>query len=301
VKEDNGEAASLAVGTPAMTDTPIETSRDKDQEKEKGKPLIRVLTADSTRMNSQLLADVLARDKRFRVLDAQPSAATILAVVASEKPDLVLLSPVLENDPQLGFQVARQLRAAYPATRIVMLLDRSERSSAVEAFRAGASGIFCRSESLKFLPRCITCVHAGQVWANSHELKYLLDALSEAMPGRQARNTADVSILSKREQDVVNGVADGLSNREIAHRLKLTEHTVKNYLFRIFDKLGVSSRVEVVLFAFGLEGAAPVVPSPSREPRAHPAASKGRKGPIASAGQDEPSADAQVSRKVLPL
>lgn len=284
-----------------MTDTPIETSRDKDQEKEKGKPLIRVLTADSTRMNSQLLADVLARDKRFRVLDAQPSAATILAVVASEKPDLVLLSPVLENDPQLGFQVARQLRAAYPATRIVMLLDRSERSSAVEAFRAGASGIFCRSESLKFLPRCITCVHAGQVWANSHELKYLLDALSEAMPGRQARNTADVSILSKREQDVVNGVADGLSNREIAHRLKLTEHTVKNYLFRIFDKLGVSSRVEVVLFAFGLEGAAPVVPSPSRKPRAHPAASKGRKGPIASAGQDEPSADAQVSRKVLPL
>jgi len=303
VKEDNGEAASLAVGTPAMTDTPIESSRDKDKDKEreKGKPVIRVLTADSTRMNSQLLADVLARDKRFRVLDAQPSVATILAVVASEKPDLVLLSPVLENDPQLGFQVARQLRAAHPATRIVMLLDRSERSSAVEAFRAGASGIFCRSESLKFLPRCITCVHAGQVWANSHELKYLLDALSEAMPGRQARNTTDVSILSKREQDVVNGVADGLSNREIAHRLKLTEHTVKNYLFRIFDKLGVSSRVEVVLFAFGLEGAAPVVPSPSRKPRTHTAASKGRKGPIASPRQDDPSADAQVSRKVLPL
>jgi two-component system nitrate/nitrite response regulator NarL len=133
-----------------------------------------------------------------------------------------------------------------------MLLDRSERSAAVEAFRAGASGIFCRSESLKFLPRCISSVHAGQVWANSTELKFLLDALAEAVPSRLPVERSDISVLSKREQDVVRGVAEGLSNREIAQQLSLTEHTVKNYLFRIFDKLGVSSRVEVVLYAFGL-------------------------------------------------
>jgi DNA-binding NarL/FixJ family response regulator len=283
----------LGVGTAAVTDTSIEPSKDK--------PLIRVMAADSTRMNSQLLADVLARDKRFQVLETQLSAATILAAAASEKPDVALLSPLLENDPKLGFQVARQLHAAHPATRIVMLLDRSERSSAVEAFRAGASGIFCRSESLKFLPRCISCVHSGQVWANSHELKYLLDALSQAMPGRRAGNTADVSILSKREQDVVSGVADGLSNREIAHRLKLTEHTVKNYLFRIFDKLGVSSRVEVVLYSFGLAGAGPLVPA--RKPRSHAglAASKARKGPIPARRQDNASPHERVPRKVLPL
>jgi DNA-binding NarL/FixJ family response regulator len=259
------------------------------------------MAADSTRMNSQLLADVLARDKRFQVLETQLSAATILAAAACEKPDVALLSPLLENDPMLGFQVARQLHAAHPATRIVMLLDRSERSSAVEAFRAGASGIFCRSESLKFLPRCISCIHSGQVWANSHELKYLLDALSQAMPGRRAGNTADVSILSKREQDVVSGVADGLSNREIAHRLKLTEHTVKNYLFRIFDKLGVSSRVEVVLYSFGLAGAGPL--APARKPRSHAglAASKARKGPIPARRKDNASPDERVSRKVVPL
>jgi DNA-binding NarL/FixJ family response regulator len=296
VKERNGQSASLEVGTPAVTDLSIESSEDK--------ALIRVLAADSTRMNSQLLADVLARDKRFQVLETQLSAATILAVAASEKPHVVVLSPLLENDPVLGFQVARQLHAAHPATRIVMLLDRSERRSAVEAFRAGASGIFCRSESLKLLPRCIACVHAGQVWANSHELKYLLDALSQAMPGRRVGNTSDVSILSKREQDVVSGVAEGLSNREIAHRLKLTEHTVKNYLFRIFDKLGVSSRVEVVLYAFGLTGAGAVVPSaPSRKPRARiaVAASKLRKGPISAPRLDEASPDKQASQKVVPL
>ncbi len=296
MKEDNAETACLAVETSVLTDISIETGKDK--------PLVRVLAADSTRMNSQLLADVLARDKRFHLVETQLTAATILAVAASEKPDVVLLSPLLENDPTLGFQVARELHAAQPATRIVMLLDRSERTSAVEAFRAGASGIFCRSESLKFLPRCIACVHAGQVWANSHQLKYLLDALSEAMPGRRTGQTADISILSKREQDVVSGVAEGLSNREIANRLNLTEHTVKNYLFRIFDKLKVSSRVEVVLYAFGLSGDVPIsTEAPTSESRSQKsgAMSKAHKGPISARRQDSSTSDDRSSRKILPL
>ena len=295
MKKDNAESANLVLETLVVTELSIEPSKDK--------PLVRVLAADSTRMNSQLLADVLARDKRFRVLETQLSAATILAVAETEKPDVILLSPLLENDPSLGFQVARQLHAAHPATRIVMLLDRSERTSAVEAFRAGASGIFCRSESLKFLPRCIACVHAGQVWANSHQLKFLLDALSEAMPGRRPGPPADISILSKREQDVVSGVAEGLSNREIANRLNLTEHTVKNYLFRIFDKLKVSSRVEVVLYAFGLSGAIPVAPEASTRDTPHrPASISGaQKRPIPARSQESPRPNDRSPRKVLPL
>jgi DNA-binding NarL/FixJ family response regulator len=283
--------------TAAVTDIPIEPENSKDKQS------IRVLTADSTRMNSQMLSDVLARDKRFRVLEIQPSAAAIVAFTIREKPDVALLSPVLEGDPKLGFQVARELRAAHPGTRIVMLLDRSERASAVEAFRAGASGIFCRSESLKFLPRCISCVHAGQVWANSSELKYLLDALSQAVPLSRTPNAANLSVLSKREQDVVNGVANGLSNREIAERLKLTEHTVKNYLFRIFDKLGVSSRVEVVLYSFGLSGEAAAA-APSRKLRAKPAgaSSKPRKGPNPAPGDRDKSAGSKEElRKALLL
>jgi len=280
--------------TPAVNDNSNEPSKDK--------ALIRVLAADSTRMNSQLLADVLARDKRFDVLETQISAAQILAATENEKPDVVLLSHILEDDPTKGFEVARELRAAYPATRIVMLLDRSERSSAVEAFRAGASGIFCRSESLRFLPRCISCVHAGQVWANSHELKYLLDALAQAMPTRPFVDGNGVSALSRREQDVVRGVADGLSNREIAHHLGLTEHTIKNYLFRIFDKLGVSSRVEVVLYAFGLTGSVPHESPAKGSRKLLLAGGKPRKLPLPE--RRHPGGVTQVekgSRKALPL
>jgi DNA-binding NarL/FixJ family response regulator len=215
--------------------------------------VIRVLAADSTRMNSQLLAAALERDKRFQVLEPASDGRGIIATVTKEKPAVAVLSADLEENPRKGFEIARELRNLRPETRIVMLLDASERAQVVEAFRAGARGVFSRSESLKSLAKCIGCVHQGQIWANSKELRYLLEALGEALPMRVI-DSRGASLLSKREQEVVRCVAEGMSNREIAERLGLTEHTVKNYLFRIFDKLGVSKRVEVVLYAYSLRG-----------------------------------------------
>jgi len=222
--------------------------------------MIRVLAADATRMNSQLLAAALERDKRFEVLDPVPDARGIIAAVAKQRPAVVVISAELDDDKRKGFEVARELRALHAETRVVMLLDSSERSQVVEAFRAGARGVFCRSESLMSLARCIHCVAEGQIWANSRELRYLLEALGEALPLR-VMDTRGAALLSRREVEVVRCVAEGLSNREIAQRLGLTEHTVKNYLFRIFDKLGVSKRVEVVLYAYSLGGVSGVAES----------------------------------------
>lgn len=213
--------------------------------------VIRVLAADSTRMNSQLLASALERDKRFQVLESVSDSRAIIATVVKERPSVVIISAELDGNPRKGYEVARELHAMRSETRVVMLLDASERGQVVEAFRAGARGVFCRSESLKALAKAIHCVSQGQVWANSKELRYLLEALGEALPLRVI-DARGAELLSRREQEVVRCVAEGLSNREIAQRLGLTEHTVKNYLFRIFDKLGVSKRVEVVLYAYSL-------------------------------------------------
>jgi len=225
--------------------------------------VVRVLAADSNRMNSQLLATALERDKRFQMLDAPADPRGIVATILREKPSVVIIGNEVDGNSRKGFEIAREVRGLRPETRVIMLLDSSERSQVIEAFRAGARGVFSRNESLKLLAKCIYCVHQGQIWANSKELRYLLDALGEALPLRVV-DAKGTELLSRREQEVVRCVAEGMSNREIAQRLGLTEHTVKNYLFRIFDKLGVSKRVEVVLYAYSLGSATELGPLPTK-------------------------------------
>jgi DNA-binding NarL/FixJ family response regulator len=211
---------------------------------------IRVLAADNTSMNTQLLVEMLGHDGQFNVASPASKTAEILAVLKRERSHVALISASQGTDGRGGFQLCREVCSASPSTRVIMLLDSSEHTPVVEAFRAGARGVFCRTESLQLLAKSIRCVHEGQIWANSTELQFLLEAMSEPVPMRFLSASGD-ALLSAREVDVVRCLAEGLSNREIAQRLNLREHTVKNYLFRIFDKLGVSSRVEVVLYALG--------------------------------------------------
>jgi two-component system nitrate/nitrite response regulator NarL len=210
---------------------------------------LRVLAADSNAMNTQLLVEALARDAQFQMIESPSNAAAILNLIKREKPQVVVISAKLGEDHAGGLDLLRDLRAQSPSPRVIMLLDSSERTAVIEAFRAGALGVFCRTEPFRLLAKCIQCVDAGQVWASSTELRFVLEALTK--PALADFSSNGGSLLSAREIDVVRCVAEGLTNREIAQRLKLTEHTVKNYLFRIFDKLGVSSRVEVVLYALG--------------------------------------------------
>jgi DNA-binding NarL/FixJ family response regulator len=139
------------------------------------------------------------------------------------------------------------VRALQSKTRAVMLLASRDRDLVVDAFRCGAHGVIFRDEPVETLSKCIHAVHHGQVWANSEHLGYLLDALGHAKP-LHLQDARGLNILSKREENVVRLVSEGLTNRQISSDLGLSEHTVRNYLFRIFDKLGVSTRVELVLY-----------------------------------------------------
>ena len=98
------------------------------------------------------------------------------------------------------------------------------------------------------LCKCIRRVSQGEVWINSQQMHYVLDTLS-AVPALRVVNANGRPLLTPREEQVVALVADGLSNREVAGELGLSEHTIKKYLLRIFDKVGISSRVELVLYA----------------------------------------------------
>jgi two-component system, NarL family, nitrate/nitrite response regulator NarL len=217
---------------------------------------IRVLAADNTSMNTQLLVDALARDGQFQVAGSASKSAEFLARAKKENPHVALISARQGDNSSAGFALCREIHSASLATRVILLLDSSERAPVIDAFRSGARGIFSRTESLRLLAKCILCVHQGEVWAGNGELHYLLEAIADPAPIR-LHNANGNALLSARELDVVGCLSEGLTNREIAQRLTLTEHTVKNYLFRIFDKLGVSSRVEVVLYALRGAGRAP--------------------------------------------
>jgi two-component system nitrate/nitrite response regulator NarL len=232
---------------------------------------LRVLAADSTSMSTQLLVEALARDPQLHMIESPSNGPSVLQLLKREKPQIVVVSSKLGETDGGGYELVREIRAQALGTRVIVLLDASERSTVVEAFRAGAQGVFCRTEPFRLLGKCIQCVHQGQVWASSGELRFLLEALSK--PALANFQTNGGSLLSAREIDVVRCVAEGLTNREIAQRLKLTEHTVKNYLFRIFDKLGVSSRVEVVLYALGSGVPRSSVPPASRRASAPQAVS----------------------------
>jgi DNA-binding NarL/FixJ family response regulator len=147
-----------------------------------------------------------------------------------------------------GLDALPDISTTYQKTSVVVLFDTWRDELILQAFRAGAQGVFCRLETeLGLLWKCIKAVHQGQVWANSEQLQLLLNALRRDAMVRVA-SSPGMKSLAAREFQVANLVAEGMPNREVALKLGLTEHTVSNYLFRIYNKLGISSRVELALY-----------------------------------------------------
>ena len=221
-----------------------------------GGQTIRVLVADDTRIHTQLLADALRRDLQLEVISQPAQSRDLVAAVKLHRVNVVVLSSNLDEEPLRGFELLRELRASNPDIFAIMLLDSSKKESVLQAFRAGARGIFSRHDSLETLSKCIRSVYEGQIWANSQQLSFAVEALA-ASPVVRAVDANGLSLLSKREMDVVRSLAEGLTNREIAQRLGLSQHTIKNYLFRVYDKLGVSSRLELLFMTLTHAGAKP--------------------------------------------
>jgi len=209
---------------------------------------VSVLISDASHMNCQLLADALRNSSQhFDVVACATKAGQIVEAASEHAPDVAVISLELHDGPLAGLMALRELRASSPNVCTIMLLEECQPNLVVDSFRGGARGIFCRTASFESLCKCIEKVHQGQIWASSSELQLILDAFASAVPLR-AINQKGEHLLTRRQEQVVTLVCQGLTNREIADQLRLSEHTVKNYLFRIFDRLGVSSRVELVLY-----------------------------------------------------
>ncbi len=206
-----------------------------------------VLVTEASKMYCDLLSMAfLAVPDRFHVVATAFTTADILAQVREHRPSVAIISDNLADGPLSGLRILPEVRKANPETRLLLAMSSSDRELVIEAFRFGADGVFCRNSPFNMLCKSVDALANGQIWANSKELRYVMEEFMRAPKQRKVDPTVE-NRMTKREGDVVRLAVEGLSNREIAAQLGLTEHTVKNYLFRVFDKLGVSNRVELVL------------------------------------------------------
>jgi DNA-binding NarL/FixJ family response regulator len=210
---------------------------------------VKVFIADGSQLSCQLIAAAVRRGRyRTRVVGYATDTAGIREGLEANDADVAVIGARLGDKGLGGFDMTRELVASRSKPSVIIILDSNKPTMVVEAFRAGASGIFSRDQSSELLCKCIHAVHKGQVWASSKELHFVIDALGLATAARPI-SLRGASLLTKREEGVVHLVAEGMTNRDISQELKLSEHTVRNYLFRIFNKVGASNRLELALYA----------------------------------------------------
>jgi len=247
---DSPESSRNAGTQPQWMPPKIDTfDRIKKVARDRDKAL-QVVIVDRDSMGSDLLADALARDRLCEAIALRPPE--LLDRLATSDVDLVVIGVDLDSKPGKELDLTNSVHRAHPNVHIVMLLSETSRDIVISAFRAGARGVFSRQLPMAEFIDCIEHVGKGFIWAGRDETNVLLEAFKN-IPSPNLPFSNDSPVLTARELQVARCAARGLTNKSIASELFLSEHTVKNYLFRSFEKLGVSSRVEL-LFSLTTRG-----------------------------------------------
>jgi DNA-binding NarL/FixJ family response regulator len=196
-------------------------------------------------LTSGLLAEALVHNLKCDAVPLQRS--DLLRVLGTNRFALVIISADLNSVTGAGVDLARDVSSAHPDAPIIILMEGPVDDQVIQAFRSGARGVFNPQDSMSEFIDCVEHVKKGYIWAGKQVTDYFLDAFRHA-PALSTLNKDNLSALTMRESQVVQCAARGMTNRAISADLRLSEHTVKNYLFKAFEKLGVSSRVELLFY-----------------------------------------------------
>jgi DNA-binding NarL/FixJ family response regulator len=177
----------------------------------------------------------------------------VLDVLQQHEPDILLLD--LKMPGLDGLATLQRLQAAKNKTRVIVLTASDDKNEFVQAMRLGTSGIVLKQTATELLIKSIRKVHAGEIWLDSHTTAAVIrqfvatdETPLPSVPSSTGRER-ERSPLSQREREIVALVAQGFKNKEMAEKMFISEQTVKNHLHNIFDKLGVSDRLELALYA----------------------------------------------------
>jgi DNA-binding NarL/FixJ family response regulator len=210
----------------------------------KQRPAITVLIADDHAVFRDGLLKLLDADQGVTIVGEAQNGEECIQLLAKLKPDILLLD--LRMPDKSGLAVLEEVNFDTLLTRVVVLTAAEDDRDVFRAMRLGARGVVLKQSATDLLVKSIHHVHAGEIWLDNRMTAEVMEAFSKSS---EAGSRREKHLLSEREKEIVQLVAQGFRNKEIGEKLFISEATVKNHLHNIFDKLGVSDRLELALHA----------------------------------------------------
>jgi two-component system, NarL family, nitrate/nitrite response regulator NarL len=210
----------------------------------KGKPPVRILVADDHAIFRDGLRRLLEGSDDVSIIGEASNGNECIKMLAKLKPDILLLDLRMPEKDGLG--VLEEINFDSMTTRVIVLTAAEDDRDVVRAMRLGARGVVLKQSASDLLLKSIRKVSDGEIWLDNRMTAEVIDAFKKSSEAGQRR---EKPLLSDREKEIVQLVAQGFRNREIGEKLFISEQTVKNHLHNIFDKLGVSDRLELALYA----------------------------------------------------
>jgi len=215
---------------------------------------IRIVVADDHPIFRDGLCRLLALEPDFEVVGQAHDGRQVLDVLQQYEPDILLLD--LKMPGLDGLATLQRLQSSKHKTRVIVLTASEDKNEFVQAMKLGTAGIVLKQSATDLLIKSIRKVNAGEIWLDSHTTAAVMrqfatgadESPAGVAPASSSRER-ERSLLSQREREIVALVAQGFKNKEMAEKMFISEQTVKNHLHNIFDKLGVSDRLELALYA----------------------------------------------------
>ncbi len=210
----------------------------------KSKQQIRILVADDHAIFREGLHKLLEGEEELTIVGEASNGNDCIKLIGKLKPDILLLD--LRMPDKDGLAVLEEVNFDSLPTRVIVLTAAEDDRDVVRAMRLGARGIVLKQSATDLLVKSIFKVYGGEIWLDNHMTAEVMKAFSKSSDSGPRR---EKPLLSDREKEIVQLVAQGYRNKEIGEKLFISEQTVKNHLHNIFDKLGVSDRLELALYA----------------------------------------------------